>query len=143
MANNGAVSKTLDTSTTAYTVPAGYHNGSGKVQLVVETKTATPTKSAQNITPTAGKVLSKVTVAAIPAAYQDVTKVTATADKVLAGSAFVDSSGAVVDGEMANNGDTSGEIDGLTVLSFAIPAGYTSGGTVSLTDDIELALAAI
>ena len=44
---------------------------------------------------------------------------------------------------MANNGDTSGTIDGLTVTSKEIPAGYTSGGTVSLTNDIENALAAI
>ena len=33
--------------------------------------------------------------------------------------------------------------DGLTVTSYTVPAGYTSGGTVSLTDDIEQALAMI
>ena len=44
---------------------------------------------------------------------------------------------------MANNGDTSLTIDGLTTLSVAVPAGYTSGGTVRLTDDIYDALAAI
>ena len=30
MANNGAVSKTLNAGQ-SYTIPAGYHNGSGKV----------------------------------------------------------------------------------------------------------------
>ena len=44
---------------------------------------------------------------------------------------------------MPNNGSTSKTIDGLTVTSVSIPAGYTTGGTVSLTGDIETALAAI
>lgn len=66
MTNRGAVTKTLDTSTTSYTVPSGYHNGSGKVSISLEEKTATPTTSAQTITPSSGKVLSKVTVNAVP-----------------------------------------------------------------------------
>ena len=44
---------------------------------------------------------------------------------------------------MPNNGSVSNTIDGLTAISVAIPAGYTTGGTVSLTNDIETALAAI
>ena len=44
---------------------------------------------------------------------------------------------------MANNGAVSKTMDGLTTTSVTIEAGYTSGGTVSLTDDIETALAAI
>ena len=44
---------------------------------------------------------------------------------------------------MANNGAIAATIDGLTVTSYEVPAGYTSGGTVSLTNDIETALAAI
>ena len=143
MPNNGAVSQTLSTTTTSYTVPKGYHSGSGKVSITVETKTATPSKSSQSITPTTGKVLSKVTVAAIPDAYQDVTGVTAAAANVLDGKVFVDATGAEVEGTMANNGSASNSIDGLTTTSVSIPAGYTTGGTVSLTDDIETALAAI
>ena len=145
MANNGAVSKTLDATSgnQSYTVPTGYHNGSGKVSITLETKTATPTKSAQNITPTSGKVLSKVTVNAIPTAYQDVTGVTAVATDVLSGKKIVNSSGTVVTGTMANNGSTGGTIDGLTTTSVSIPSGYTTGGTVSLTSDIEDSLASI
>lgn len=251
MTNQGAVSKTLDATTgnQSYTVPKGYHNGSGKVQIVLETKSATPTKTSQDITPTTGKVLSKVTVAAIPADYQDVTSVTATASHVLAGDVFVDATGAEVTGTMpnngavsktldatannqqfdialgyhnglgsvgivleeksatpstssqnitpstgkvlskvtvnpipsnyantsdatgsaadvlagqivytydsqtgqavkttgtmANNGTITGSIDGLTTLSYSVPSGYTSGGTVSLTDDIYTALSAV
>ena len=143
MPNNGAVTKKLDVSTVKYTIAAGYHSGTGEVSITLEEKSVTPTKSAQTITPTSGKVLSKVTVAAIPAAYQDVTGVTAKAANVLDGDIFVDSTGKVVEGTMPNNGSTSASIDGMTTTSVSIPAGYTTGGTVSLTSDIEDALAAI
>ena len=144
MPNNGAVSAKLDATTKNYTVPKGYHDGTGSVSISTEEKSATPTKASQSVTPTAGKVLSKVTVAAIPAAYQDVTGVTATADKVLDGSVFVDSAGEAVEGTMANKGAVSATINGLTVSSYTIPAGYHNGlGKVSLTNDIEAALAAI
>lgn len=145
MPNNGAVSKTLDatTSNQSYTIPAGYHNGKGAVSISLEEKSATPTKSAQTITPTTGKVLSKVSVAAIPDAYQDVSSVDAVAADVLDGKKIVISDGTVVTGSMANNGAINSTIDGLTLTSVTIPSGYTTGGTVSLTDDIEQALAAI
>ena len=142
MPNNGTVSKTLDATTITDTIPKGYHSGTGTVTITLETKTVTPTKSAQDIMPTAGKVLSKVTVNPIPDNYIDTTDADATAANILVDkTAYV--GGAKVTGTMANNGDTSGTIDGLTTTSASIPAGYTSGGTVSLTGDIEEALAAI
>lgn len=146
MPNNGAVSKTLDATSgnQSYTVPKGYHNGAGSVKIVLETKSATPTKSAQNITPTSGKVLSKVTIAKIPDAFQDVTGVTATAAHVLDGDIFVDVAGNEVEGTMPNKGAAALTIDGLTQTSVTIPAGYHNGsGKVSLTDDIYEQLAAI
>ena len=143
MPNNGAVSKSLTVSETSYAIPAGYHDGSGKVSITTEEKSVTPSKSAQTISPSTGKVISKVTVAAIPNAYQDVTSVTATAADVLTGKVIVDSTGKSITGSMPNNGAISGTINGLTVTSFAVPAGYTTGGTVSLTNEIEEALAAI
>lgn len=145
LTDNGAVSKVLDTTTgnQSYTVPAGIHNGKGAVSIVLENKTATPTKAAQDITPTAGKVLGKVSVAAIPAKYQDVSGVTAAAGDVVEGKKIVAADGSVVEGTMADNGTLTGTIDGLTTTSYTIPAGKTSGGTVSLTNAIETALAAI
>ena len=142
MANNGAVSKTLDATTITYTIPNGYHSGTGTVKTVLETKTVTPTKSAQEITPTTGKVLSKVTVEAIPDNYVDTTDGDATAAEILDGK-FAYAKGVKVEGTMPNNGAIAATIDGLTTTSYAVPAGYTSGGTVSLTNDIETALAAI
>ena len=148
MANNGAVSKTLDASSNnqSYTVPAGYHNGSGSVQIVLEEKSATPSASAQTITPTAGKVLSKVTVAKIPAIWGNVTGDDGAAANVLSGKKVhtnVSGTATQITGSMPNNGAISGTFDGLVTTSYNIPAGYTSGGTVSLTNDIETALAAI
>ena len=142
MPNNGSVSQTLDTGTTSFQIQAGYHDGTGSVSISLEEKTATPTKSAQTITPTAGKVLSKVTVAAIPAEYITTSDADALATDILAmKTAYVN--GVKVTGTMANNGAVGGEIDGLVTSSMEIPAGYTSGGTVSLNGDIETALAAI
>lgn len=142
MTNNGAVEKTLDVTTITYTIPKGYHSGTGTVKIALETKTVTPTKSAQDITPTTGKVLSKVTVAAIPDNYVDTSDADAVAANILDNkTAYV--KGSKVEGTMPNNGDTSGSIDGITTTSLTIPAGYTSGGTVTLTSDIEDALAAI
>ena len=144
MINNGAVDKTLDVTSITYTVPKGFHSGSGKVKIVLETKSVTPTKSAQKITPTAGKVLSEVTVAAIPDKYQDVSPVTAKAANVLDGAIFVDATGAEVEGTMPNKGAIAASIDGLTTTAYTVPAGYHNGsGKVSLTADIENALAAI
>lgn len=143
MPNNGAVAVTLTGTTVTYTVPKGYHSGAGTVKIVLENKSVTPTKSAQDVTASSGKVLGKVTVAAIPDKYQDVTGVTATAAHVLDGDYYVDSAGTLTEGTMPNNGAMNKAIDGLTTTSAAVPAGYTSGGTISLTSDIEDALAAI
>lgn len=145
MPDNGAVEKVLDATTgnQEYTVPAGKHSGTGKVSVVLETKSATPAEAAQDITPTKGKVLGKVTVGAIPDKYKDVSGVTAGAADVLDGKFIVLADGSKAEGTMANNGAIAKTIDGLTQTSVDIPAGYTSGGTVSLTDDIENALAAI
>lgn len=145
MPDNGAVEKVLDATTgnQEYTVPAGKHSGTGKVSVVLETKSATPAEAAQDITPTKGKVLGKVTVGAIPDKYKDVSGVTAGAADVLDGKFIVLADGSKVEGTMANNGAIAKTIDGLTQTSVDIPAGYTSGGTVGMTDDIENALAAI
>lgn len=142
MPNNSPAATVLDTETSSYTIPAGYHDGTGSVSLSLETKSATPTKAQQTIEPSEGKVLSSVTVKAIPAQFVDTSTGTAVAGDILIGKiAFVN--GASVTGSMPNNGATRLTIDGMQETSVAVPAGYTTGGTVSLTDSIETALAAI
>lgn len=110
MPNNGAVAPSALAAGGSYTIPAGYHNGSGKVTA---------------------------------AALSGQTAGTATAAQILSGqTAWV--GGAKLTGSMPNNGAKALTIDGLTTTSVAIPAGYHNGsGTVSLTSDIEEALAAI
>lgn len=142
MANNGAVNKTLTAQEQNYTIPKGYHSGTGSVSISPESKTATPTKTQQTISPTAGKVLTSVVVEAIPSQYVDTSSATATADKILDGeTAFV--GGELVEGTMPNNGATALELDGMQTTTVSVPAGYTSGGSVTLTNSIETALAAI
>lgn len=148
--NRGAVSATVKEGDT-YTIPKGYHNGSGTVSGVggggsynLQSKTVTPTKSQQNITPDSGYFgLSDVTVNAIPDQYEDVSDVTAVAEDVLSSKIIVTTEGPVA-GTMTNNGAVNETIDGLTATSYTIPKGYHSGaGKITLTNDIETALAAI
>lgn len=113
--------------------------------LKAQNKSVTPTKSEQTITADEGyDALGSVVVAAIPDAYQNVTGVTAGAGDVLANKIIVDAKGNQVAGTMPNNGAVAATIDGLTTTEYTVPAGYHSGGgKVSLTGDIEAALAAI
>lgn len=149
--DNGAVSVQVKEGET-YSIPKGFHDGTGTVSAVagggnykLQSKTVTPTKSQQSITPDEGFYgLSDVKFGAIPENYQDVSDVTAEAADVLTPKVFVKSDGTVVAGTMANNGAVTAQIDGLTTTEYGIPAGYHNGlGKVSLTNDIEQALAAI
>lgn len=142
MPNNGTVTKVLDASTTRYTIPQGCHSGSGTVSIVPESKSVTPTTAQQTVQPSAGKVLTAVTVGAIPSDYITTADADATAADLLAGKTAY-AAGVRLTGTMANNGAMDATLDGLTVTSKVIPAGYTSGGTVRLGSDIEEALAAI
>lgn len=120
----------------------GTYEGAG---ASLQSKNVIPTKSAQNITADKGyDGLSAVNVAAIPDEYAIVSNVNTTAPDVLANKIFVGSDGVEKVGTMTNNGALSKTIDGLTETSYTIPAGYYNGtGSVSLTNDIETALAAI
>ena len=104
MPNNGAVSGTISTVSGEYTVPQGYHDGSGKVSISsteqakiiatnirqgvtilgvegtmsgqedvnAQSKTVTPTATAQTVTPDTGyNYLTQVTVNAIPYSESD------------------------------------------------------------------------
>lgn len=143
--NKGAVTATVRQGE-SYTIPAGYHNGSGTVtgldnpeadasKYMLQTKTITPTKSQQSVTADQGYYgLSSVTVNAIPTAYQNVTQVDATASDVLAGKKIVSTDGTVVVGTMANNGAVSKTLDmslngqgQYSNSEYTVPKGYHNG----------------
>lgn len=66
------------------------------------------------------------------AKFYDTASADISAGDVLTGKTAFGASGSV-SGSMANNGSTSGTI-GTKAGTVTIPAGYTSGGTVSLTN---------
>lgn len=143
MPNIGAVSQKLKVGTASYTVPKGYHNGEGIISIDLEEKTVTPNKSRQEITPTENKVLSKVTVKAIPENYVDTADANAGAGDILTGkTAYVN--GAKVTGTMANLGSVAGEINALAEdPSKTIGAGYTTGGKITIGNQLLQALQGI
>lgn len=66
------------------------------------------------------------------AKFHDVSSATAEAANVLTGKTFGGASG-IDTGSMANNGSVSGTI-GTKNGTVSVPAGYTTGGTISLTN---------
>lgn len=88
-------------------------------------------------------VINGVTYSAVPevdipksgggtAKFYDTASADAAAGDILSGKTAFGASGAIP-GSMTNNGATGGTI-GTKAGTYTIPAGYTSGGTVSLTN---------
>lgn len=110
--NKGAIQATVVEGST-YTIPRGYHNGSGTVtglsntagdaeKYKLQTKTATPTTKEQTVSPDSGYYgLSSVTVKPIPSNYKDVSSTTATEADVRVGKVFIDADGETTSGTMA------------------------------------------
>lgn len=68
----------------------------------------------------------------------DLTSDTVTSDKLLAGMTAHDASGNLITGTMPDNGSISEIIDGVNTKTVVIPAGYTSGGTITVDDTVEI-----
>jgi hypothetical protein len=131
--------------TATATQTAGYVSAgtkTGTKQLTTQAaKTVTPSTSSQTAVASGVYTTGTVTVAAIPSKYVDNSTVTAIEADVLSGKKF-GSTNSVKTGSMANNGAVSKTLDGVTTKSVTIPAGYTSGGTVSMDDTVDNAVTA-
>lgn len=106
---------------------------------VLQEKTVIPSTTKQEVTADSNyDGLSKVTVEAI-----DPTDLTpdlfrpGSASDLLYGKQLIDESLNIVTGTMPNNGAVNETMDGIDVKSITIPAGYTSGGMVSLDGTID------
>ena len=150
--NNGSVNASVREGE-SYTIPAGYHSGSGTVGGIsggggnynLQSKTAIPSTTQQSIVSDSGYYgLSGVTVEPIPSNYGDVSDVNVAESEVLVNKIFVNSSGQEKTGTMPNKGAVDLTINALEASSITIPAGYHSGtGTVSISDELETELASI
>jgi hypothetical protein len=110
MTNRGAINQTLTSQGQSYTVPAGYHNGSGKVTANITNLTAANIKSGVAVGGVEGTFTSDAT---------------ATAAQILSGqTAYVN--GSKVTGSMANRGAVNETLTSQG-QSYTVPAGYHNG----------------
>lgn len=70
----------------------------------------------------------------------DLTNDSVASDKMLSGTTAHDKAGNPVSGSIANNGAMNKTMDGVNTKSVTVPAGYTSGGTVSMDSTVDNAV---
>ena len=98
--------------------------------------TVTPAEQTQTLNTAHTAVLEDITVEPIPGRYKDTSAADFDSGDLLSGKTGYNADGAVV-GTMPDNGSVGGVI-GTKGGSVTIPEGYTTGGTVSLTNVGEL-----
>lgn len=97
--DSGNVTLSAGSDAQSKSYPAGYYPNAHGAAITLEEKSVTPGTSAQNVTPTSGKVLSKVAVGAIPNQKSDsgnVTLTSASATKSYAAGYYANAHGATV-----------------------------------------------
>ena len=128
MTNQGTVTGSISSKTASYTIPAGYHNGSGKVSIDSTEQSkiiASNIKSGVSILGVTGTCTAS-------SSGTDTSDATASAANILSGqTAYI--KGSKVTGTMTNNGAVTGTIS-TKAGSYTIPTGYHSGsGKVSIS----------
>lgn len=84
-----------------------------------------------------------IKVAALPLNYKDISETTASQATVLEGVMFWDNEHDFVEGKIPRKGAATASIDPTTQTKVTLDGGYYTSVTVSITDDLENALAAI
>lgn len=146
----GAISENLTRDKGTYTIPRGYHNGTGVVTWVDDDEhealeyklqtgvSGTPKKGEAVVVEKSDGFygLGPVTINPIPEPYHDVSGVTATVDKVLEGEKYVDSTGVLRVGTMTYYGGEFRDdvvFSNDNILPHQIPEGYHDGtGSVTV-----------
>lgn len=123
MPNNGSSSATLDANNVSYSIPEGYNNGNGVININTQTKEITPKETSQSVYSDNGYVINSVKVKAVTknegvgksfydsgyaagynngytTGYNNAKKGTATADKVLKGYTFTNNSSVGIEGTL-------------------------------------------
>lgn len=137
MTNNGNTTATLTLAKTFYTIPEGYHAGSGQVSVdFVDVITVTPTKSIQNISEK-NSFLKKVVVNPIENKYQDVTNISNKLDYIGENVSFVNHNGTQVTGKARISENDTYYFNALLDNSFNIPNGLYVGSDTS-TETIQI-----
>ena len=120
MTNQGAVSRTLSTDMSSYTVPAGYHSGSGKVTANITSLVAANVKAGATVGGVSGTFSNDATAAAADI-YKDMTAY---------------AKGAKLTGTMVGRGAVSQTLS-TNGASYTVPSGYHNGSgkvTASITN---------
>ena len=118
MPNNGAVSGTISSKTGSYSIPAGYHNGSGAVAI--------STTEQNKIV--SGNIKSGTTILGISGSSSvvDVSGDTVTASNLLSGETAHRANGSQITGSMTNRGAYNISVTSASG-TYSIPAGYHNG----------------
>lgn len=134
MPNNGTYSQTITTVAQVVTIPAGYHDGSGTVEIDEDDQAA--------LVP--GNILSGATILGVEGSptVNDTTlggSAAAAGDILTGNQAWVN--GALLTGTMANNGTLSQTITTVSQV-VSLSAGYYAGGSVQIASAQQALLVA-
>ena len=148
MLNRGTINVNLDTSTTNFTIPQGYHDGNGNIKIITQSINIEPKGNSQIIKPDNGKIISSVILndvnknagigktiydngysegdyAGYSSGRASVMIGNALAEQVLEGYTFTNISSININGKMPNKSNWTGYTSEKNKLY--IPKGYHNG----------------
>lgn len=133
MPNNGSATLTASIGNFP-NIPKGYHDGTGKAQVVTQEKEVSPTSSVQEIVPDEGKVLSKVKVKAMTAGALSADEISISSSGVITAKAKVSTAGYLASGKSVTKTKTLPTVSGKTVTPSTSNKLVAENGTYTTGD---------